>query len=176
MKPDFYPLSKKMWFCTFKFAWNLASKPTNRRDKVSAKSRRHAINLTGKAEHVPKRAWMDQQNHHITYYTLNHPNFLQINTNVRVWSINNNPNSPLAGFWDSVRIDRISPKFTHLGRVRTEFSASKFEYSQKSDKKPTEIDRNSPNSVGTKFFPKLNPKTLLVTHGIWTVTGPWGDP
>jgi len=109
MKPDFYPLSKKMWFCTFKFAWNLASKPTNRRDKVSAKSRRHAINLTGKAEHVPKRAWMDQQNHHITYYTLNHPNFLQINTNVRVWSINNNPNSPLAGFWDSVRIDRISP-------------------------------------------------------------------
>ena len=76
------------------------------------------------------------------------------------------------GFWDSVRIDRISPKFTYLGRVRTEFSASKFEYSQKSDKKPTEIDRNSPNSVGTKFFPKLNPKTLLVTHSIWTVNGP----
>ena len=69
-----------------------------------------------------------------------------------------------ARFWDSVRIDRISPKFTHLGRVRTEFSASKFEYSQKSNRKPTEIDRNSPNSVGTEFFSKLNPKTLPLRH------------
>ena len=58
----------------------------------------------------------------------------------------------MAGFWDSVRIDRILPKFTHLGRVRTKFSASKFEYSQESNRKPTEIDRNLPNSVGTEFF------------------------
>ena len=64
--------------------------------------------------------------------------------------------------WDSIRIDRISSKFTHLERVRTEFSASKFEYSQESNRKPTEIDQNSPNSVETEFFPKLNPKTLVI--------------
>jgi len=72
--------------------------------------------------------------------------------------------------WDSIRIDRISSKFTHLERVRTEFSASKFEYSQESNRKPTEIDRNSPNSDGTEFFPKLNPKTLVL-HGAQGLPG-----
>ena len=57
--------------------------------------------------------------------------------------------------------------------IRNEFSASKFEYFQESIRKPIEIDRNSPNSVGTEFSPKLNPKTRVTR--MWVTERSGGD-
>ena len=69
------------------------------------------------------------------------------------------------------RIVRISPKFTHFGRVQNEFSASKFEYSKESIRKPTEIDRNSSNSVGTEFFSEIESQNLGLYQGLFSLLG-----
>ena len=58
------------------------------------------------------------------------------------------------------RIVRISPKFTHFGRVRNEFSASKFKYSQESIRKPTEIDRKFVQFGWDRIFSEIESQNL----------------